>query len=488
VKPTDFHVSVRATPFALRVVTEQSVPENQSGVPSVDAVATKYYHFDHLGSVTAMSDEIGRVVGQGWGGPSATVLGYDDWGARRNPDGSAAIPASFALQTGHREFTGHEAIPGVGLVNMNGRVYDPEIGRFLSPDPAVQFVADLQSYNRYSYVLNNPMRYTDPTGYLSQGTQDVIVGIYLTVLGAVVCIASEGAACVPYAAAVMGFQTTTALLNGADPEITIGINLTSFMLGMGVGGAASSFELSPMWGVVGGAVTGGVTAALATQATGSGDLGNNILNGCAHGALGAAMALAFQAAGDVISKAAAAKQQGGGGGEGVAGKSKTGGLSDHDPARPGIEVKRGGAALPLRDVYAREADSLTVDVAVGGEYKTMTLRQATALTGREFGVLYYADAAGNVHYRTFEAMCLDPDSINYSWNAGERPLAFIHTHPSEVDAGLVFSMRDVRSSFKDQVPWYLFSTNSAGSTAVVGQSILSYTPSTSVESGYVRQF
>jgi RHS repeat-associated protein len=86
-------------------------------------------------------------------------------GARRSPDGHSADPASFQPLPGHREFTGHETIPGVGLVNMNGRVYDPVIGRFLSPDPNVQFAADLQSYNRYSYVLNNPLRYTDPTGY-----------------------------------------------------------------------------------------------------------------------------------------------------------------------------------------------------------------------------------------------------------------------------------------------------------------------------------
>ena len=61
--------------------------------------------------------------------------------------------------------TGHEQIPNVGLVNMNGRLYDPALGRFLSPDRNVQFVTDLQSYNRYSYAQNNPLKYTDPTGY-----------------------------------------------------------------------------------------------------------------------------------------------------------------------------------------------------------------------------------------------------------------------------------------------------------------------------------
>ena len=50
---------------------------------------------------------------------------------------------------------------------MNGRVYDPQLGRFLSSDPIIQAPTNLQSYNRYSYVLNNPMSYTDPSGYFS---------------------------------------------------------------------------------------------------------------------------------------------------------------------------------------------------------------------------------------------------------------------------------------------------------------------------------
>lgn len=56
-------------------------------------------------------------------------------------------------------------IDGVGLVHMNGRVYDPDIGRFLSADPFVQDITNLQAWNRYSYVLNNPLSYTDPSGF-----------------------------------------------------------------------------------------------------------------------------------------------------------------------------------------------------------------------------------------------------------------------------------------------------------------------------------
>ncbi|MYK81872.1 MAG: hypothetical protein F4024_04710, partial [Gammaproteobacteria bacterium] len=62
-------------------------------------------------------------------------------------------------------FTGHEMLDAVGAVHMNGRIYDPHLGRFLRADPYVQFPANLQSHNRYSYALNNPLSYTDPSGH-----------------------------------------------------------------------------------------------------------------------------------------------------------------------------------------------------------------------------------------------------------------------------------------------------------------------------------
>ena len=67
-----------------------------------------------------------------------------------------------------------------GLVNMNGRLYDPTLGRFLSPDNYVQEPGNSQSFNRYSYCLNNPLKYTDPSGELF-GIDDL--GIALTFAG-----------------------------------------------------------------------------------------------------------------------------------------------------------------------------------------------------------------------------------------------------------------------------------------------------------------
>jgi hypothetical protein len=66
---------------------------------------------------------------------------------------------------------------------MNGRIYDPTIGRFMSADPFIQAPYELQSHNRYAYVMNNPLLYTDPSGY-SWWTK--IRGIVITVVAAVV--------------------------------------------------------------------------------------------------------------------------------------------------------------------------------------------------------------------------------------------------------------------------------------------------------------
>ncbi len=71
-----------------------------------------------------------------------------------------------------RGFTGHEQIDAVGLVHMNGRVYEPTLGRFLSADPIVEAIDNLQTYNRYSYVRNNPVTLTDPSGFTADSDSD----------------------------------------------------------------------------------------------------------------------------------------------------------------------------------------------------------------------------------------------------------------------------------------------------------------------------
>ena len=92
-------------------------------------------------------------------------VSYDAWGNLRNPQTHALytesnMPTLFL----ERGFTGHEHMPEFGLINMNARLYDPALGRFLSADPYIQLPDFSQSYNRYTYCLNNPLRYADITG------------------------------------------------------------------------------------------------------------------------------------------------------------------------------------------------------------------------------------------------------------------------------------------------------------------------------------
>lgn len=117
-----------------------------------------YLHTDHVGSVYAYTDEYGKAK---------EYFSYDAWGRPRNPFTWQTYPVTQPLSAFQKGYTYHEMLDFDFLVFMNARVYNPVLGRFLSPDPFIQNPEDLQSYNRYSYVLNNPLTYTDPSGYFS---------------------------------------------------------------------------------------------------------------------------------------------------------------------------------------------------------------------------------------------------------------------------------------------------------------------------------
>lgn len=88
------------------------------------------------------------------------------WNTMANLDAASASAFNTRPRTS-RGFTGHEQVDNLGLIHMNGRMYDPWVGRFVQADPIVQDYGNPQSLNRYSYVLNNPLSFTDPTGYAS---------------------------------------------------------------------------------------------------------------------------------------------------------------------------------------------------------------------------------------------------------------------------------------------------------------------------------
>ena len=113
---------------------------------------------DHLGSWTVITDENGEVEQE---------VSFDAWGNLRNPETwtNYSENETYEEPMFDRGFTGHEHLAAFGLINMNGRMYDPMMSSFLSVDRFVQSMDNSQSFNRYAYCLYNPLRYVDPTGW-----------------------------------------------------------------------------------------------------------------------------------------------------------------------------------------------------------------------------------------------------------------------------------------------------------------------------------
>ena len=109
---------------------------------------------DNLGSWTTITNSSGTEEQR---------LSYDAWGNLRNPNTWTGDYSGTPMFD--RGYTGHEHLYNFGLINMNGRMYDPVMSSFLSVDQYVQSPSNSQNFNRYAYCLNNPLRYVDPSGW-----------------------------------------------------------------------------------------------------------------------------------------------------------------------------------------------------------------------------------------------------------------------------------------------------------------------------------
>ncbi|MBV1777377.1 VCBS repeat-containing protein [Burkholderiaceae bacterium DAT-1] len=243
---------------------------------------TRWMHTDMLGSVVAVSDAKGSILAR---------YRYDAWGKRIVEEGATVT---------RRGYTGHEEIESLGLINMNGRVYDPMLARFMGADPVISDAGNWQSYNGYSYVANNPLIYTDPTGfsYNNSGLNrffGTITGSYLArdilshvsestgqILVTLASMACGGAA--PVCAARFSYDNARAHGASGGDAVQGGIQAGTFAyVNQAIGGStvAGSFENIALHALVGGvqsdlagdsffsgAFAGGLSSALAPKIDG----------------------------------------------------------------------------------------------------------------------------------------------------------------------------------------------------------------------------
>ena len=206
----------------------------------------KFLHKDYLGSILAITDEAGNKLEQrhfdAWGNLTHLKIGMQATITDKNQIRDYLSGGNLILDRG---YTSHEHFAEVGLIHMNGRLYDPLLRRFLNADENIQEPYNTQNYNKYGYVLNNPLMFNDPTGELF-GLDDFLAAV---IIGAVV-----GA--LTYSAGVL-------------------ISGTYWNIG--------SFLKSTIFGAISGAVTFGIGSAFTPAAGTVLTLGQEIVSGVAQG-------------------------------------------------------------------------------------------------------------------------------------------------------------------------------------------------------------
>jgi RHS repeat-associated protein len=263
-----------------------------------------YLHKDNQGSTISISNSAGTVLQQ---------FIYDPWG-RQYSVSTNSLFTTYSNPGTSKGYTGHNMVNDFEVIHMGGRTYNPHLGRFMQADPFVQAPGNLQNYNRYSYVLNNPMSYTDPSGYFFKKLMKA-TGVTAT----------------------MKFLASNALLNGI---VMVGLN---FILGCQGWCSAlfSAVQSYAVTGSLGGALRAGAFAYAGDMVGGLGNLG------------GVTGALASGIAGGVLS-------------------TLQGGKFGHGFISAGLGASLGGLGGRVGNPYGRVAVSAviggTISKVAGGKF------------------------------------------------------------------------------------------------------------------------
>lgn len=220
--------------------------------------STDTYHYiytDHLGSILTSTTNSGVVEFE---------QNFDAWGRNRNATTwlYASVPTPPVWL--YKGYTGHEHIPQFGLINMNGRLYDPLLARMLSPDNNVQMPDNTQNYNRYSYALNNPLKYSDPDG-------EFIVPVVPILAGAAISVLANGAENLDNNRNFFAGAARAAIMGGISGAISFGI-------GQIAAGAVASGQTTALGGKVFQALAHGISGEMMSVMNG-GKLGAGFLSG-----------------------------------------------------------------------------------------------------------------------------------------------------------------------------------------------------------------
>ncbi len=255
-------------------VTKTDYIYTPAGLTAMIKNGTVYYvHTDHLGSLQVITNANKQIV---------SSYAYTPWGGRLLLGGVSITDRGY---TGHEHlfpFGGTEV--GLGLINMNGRVYDPVLALFLSPDPYVQSPDFTQSFNRYSYCWNNPFKYTDPSG-------DFVFSLFLGPVGVILDAACWGAVI-----GGAGYTASVAMSDGGfnnwksgDFWKSVGVGALSGAVTAGIGSAFGAVGSNGVMGEIARAYTHGFANGMISEFT-----GGDFMTGFASGALGSLGGLHFR--------------------------------------------------------------------------------------------------------------------------------------------------------------------------------------------------
>ncbi|CAI8165797.1 MAG: tRNA(Glu)-specific nuclease WapA [Pseudidiomarina mangrovi] len=247
------------TEYRYTVADDVVIVQRDSTTTSSEA--TYFLFKDHLGSVFTTLASTGAIISQ---------QVFSAFGQTRSIHTSSALSLGLMMAPTEQGFTGHRQMDALGIVHMKGRIYDPTIGRFLQADPFIQAPKNSQNYNRYSYVLNNPLRYTDPSGYnffekilrpFKQITRSIFKALGPKISSWVVAIGS--AFCGPFYAACAAAGTyDVARAHGASSSGALRSALAAGAMAY-VGQKANAKWGAGEWKAISAqAVAGGVTASL----------------------------------------------------------------------------------------------------------------------------------------------------------------------------------------------------------------------------------